>query len=108
MANAERLQQTLEHIKANPEDWDQRRWNMCFAGWTVRLASEATIRTGECGCCSTLVKEGGGIIPTWEIHQSASRLLDVDRESELFDANNTLEDLERIVQDLIAEALLSA
>lgn len=104
MVNAALLQQTLEHIKANPNDWDQHRWTTCFAGLAIKVSGvepthfgstklqaaellglELTSETCDCGCGATFASS-----------------------HELFGAYNTLDDLEEIVQDLVAEALLSA
>jgi len=41
MPNIELLNRTLNHIKTNPETWNQGLWcgtSQCFAGWAVTLA----------------------------------------------------------------------
>lgn len=50
MPNIELLNRTLDHIKTNPDTWDQAEWcgtAQCFAGWAITLAgARAGIRPG--------------------------------------------------------------
>lgn len=102
MVNAELLQETLEHIKANPESWNQHSWSMCFAGTALKVSGEEPASVGS-------------------IKLQAAKLLGLEltpaicdcgatheKSHDLFDGDNTLDDLESIVRDLVAEALLSA
>lgn len=34
---AERVWAALHHIENRPLQWNQRSWNYCLAGWTVRM-----------------------------------------------------------------------
>jgi hypothetical protein len=99
MANAELLRRTLEHIKENPTEWDQRGWFTCFAGITVKLNGDDLEMIGR-----------------HPIGERAAELLGLEITSErcceicgdvpvmpsLFSSDNTLADLERIVGELTA------
>lgn len=111
MVNRELLQRTLEHIKANPEQWDQVRWGRCFAGWAVRLDNPAIAERVEdvprCPCCLPYVNllEGKRPLRGWEIEERAQELLGLDphQADDLFRACNALEYLERKVAELVGE-----
>lgn len=115
MANAELLQRTLEHIKANPEQWDQWRFIDCFAGWTVRLNTPnvtTRVQASDCGpeCCPSylvLIDDAGERIG---VSDMAMELLELtpDQASELFRGDNEMDDLERIVSELTAQEAVSA
>lgn len=104
MANAERLQQTLEFIKNHPEKWNQNRWVACFAGWTLRL-DNPSITVDACvlgtRCCEVLYEDERQLA-NYEIEERATELLDLslDEAEALFQAGNTFEDLERIAGEL--------
>ncbi|OEJ24269.1 hypothetical protein AS594_07000 [Streptomyces agglomeratus] len=115
MANAQLLQRTLEHIKANPEQWDQMRCSACFFGWTVRLnAPNVTMLTKEsdCGpdCCPSypvLVDDAGAFIDVRSEGHTLLELTEVESDT-LYSGDNTLADLERIVAELTAKEAVSA
>lgn len=107
--NVELLDRTLAHIEANPERWDQAVYRcatgMCFAGWACTLAGGLWISDDD----EVLVAEPG----EWPTHQwdgevvatarvRATRILGLDdaQASDLFSADNTIEDLRRIVAEL--------
>ena len=88
MANAERLKQVLAHIEQHPEEWDQSRWHCgsshCFCGTAQILAGYLPDR----GKLVAQVRE-------WlDLSQHEFRLLS--------STTNTLTDLHRHVDDLIA------
>lgn len=106
MANVEQLQKTLEHIKEHPGSWSQLLWSHCFAGLTLKLNGEEPVG-----------------MPGDVIRDRASELLGLELVSrpcacgcgqeaagghELFAADNTLNDLERIVQELTAAEPVTA
>lgn len=105
MANIELLQQTMQYIRDNPEEWDQSYWGCgttaCFAGHAVRLTGAKLLHYGDslfADYCLPL--EAGNPV---DIAEHARRVLELGNEVSqvLFNANNTLEDLEAIVDALI-------
>jgi hypothetical protein len=102
MANIHGLNKVLEYIKANPTEWDQTRWHTCFAGTTLRVLMGAELTDPDCcNLCRGLVLDGD-VIPSFAIAEMALDMLDLGPEWEhrLFNACNTLEDLERIVAEI--------
>jgi len=114
MPNAELAYRVLDHIKANPEEWDQSFWASkrpcgtvaCFAGWTVILGGyeldwkqvpggnpQATSVVDPSGVTRRIPARAEGLLGIW---------LDpwVDEGLDLFHMNNTMEDLERIVYEI--------
>jgi hypothetical protein len=78
--NAELAWRVLDHIDANPEQWDQGKWIgeaecgtvACFAGWTVLLSG------GEINTSSESVTiPGRPDLKDLHIEQAAQRLLGV-------------------------------
>lgn len=114
MANTELLNKVLEHIKANPEQWNQGRWTKCFAGWTVRLGMPNVTESqvpAECDCCPAwpvLLDDAGAEIDDvastalelLALNEAALELLAANEAHDLFDERSSLDDLERIVQEL--------
>ena len=88
MANAERLKQVLTYIEQHPEEWRQSVWHCgsshCFCGTAQILAGHAP--------------------GTGRIFDQVCEWLDLSRceFDRLAHVNNTLEDLYRIVGDLVA------
>jgi hypothetical protein len=104
MANIHGLNKVLEYIKANPTEWDQVRWSSCFAGTTLRVLMGAELAEPDCcGYRHDLVLDGVVITPL-HIATMALDMLDLTSEWEtrLFNACNTLQDLERIVAEISA------
>lgn len=116
--NTVRAYVTLDHIDANPADWNQKTWwcgtSGCFAGWTVTLAGEKIDSRGA-------IRVGPGQFDVVHIGTRAAQLLgftgeaalndvawkalgepdpdsDDSDEWELFSALNTRDDLGRIVE----------
>jgi len=105
MANKGALERILAHITDNPGSWDQMRWNMCFAGWTVRLIKGAVlIERGCCDLCSTLRLDGKALSGV-EVPELAQEALDLTAEQAdaLFHQRNGLGDLRRLVGEFTAE-----
>lgn len=103
MVNVELLRKTMDHIRENSHLWNQRNWynanpcgtTMCFAGHAAVLAGfpqpphdngKAWIHNGKHVC--TYAKEVLGIS-----HLQANRL---------FQGRNDLQDLENLVEHIIA------
>lgn len=105
MANMEGLQKTLEHIKEHPDEWDQHRWHMCFAGVALRVLRGAVVESGECEC-GDLLKLDGKTLPSWDIADLAQEVLDLtDRQAaQLFNGLHRLDALTSLVADITAEA----
>lgn len=126
--NVTLLKQTLEHIKANPETWEQGLWcgtSQCFAGWAVTLAGMDINREQEVvhvdDMPANLAAEVDPDVEVITVREAAivalgigdSRLLDDGPEGDgdtlgadavLFYAGNGMDDLERFVGRLCAEA----
>lgn len=105
MANAELLHKTMEHIKANPDEWTQSQWSCCFAGLTLKLNG-----AWQEGMYFRVIEDRAGELLGLErgTHPCECGCGQEYSDVALFDSNNTLADLERIVRDLIAKELLSA
>lgn len=125
--NTELLKATLEHIKDNPETWDQGQWcgtAQCFAGWAVSLAGMLANPETDCVYVDDMPAELMGVVhPDIEkvsVREAAvialgiidAELIDNGPEGSgepeeaaavLFYAGNELEDLERFVADLCSE-----
>lgn len=116
MANVARLRRTLEHIKANPEQWNQNSWPSCFAGWTVRLEMgdrmTAKERPAACSCCGPymMLEVDGVPFEDEDIELRARQLLELkyDDADELFYSGNTMDDLESMVASLTRVSAIPA
>jgi hypothetical protein len=105
--NTELLLRTLEQIERHPELWNQRDWccgtSHCFEGWAVTLAG------GEWIDDQHLKPEEEQYIPDWPAPDGiladmrAMEVLGVslDQAIDLFDQDNTLEDLRLQVKQLV-------
>jgi hypothetical protein len=110
MTNVDLLERTLAHIEANPDTWDQSMWSKqtecgtayCFAGHAVALTyPDAQLHFYS---DTVTIYPGTPLAEDVQISETASELLGLDGyESEvLFDANNALDRLRRLVADLAA------
>lgn len=101
MVNTTLLCSTLEHIKANLEDWDQKRFSSCFAGWTLRL-TKPVVAVKSDGITSWLELDGKPLT-SMDIDREAAAMLGLTREQRiaLFCGGNSLADLERLVSALV-------
>lgn len=117
--NIELLRRTLDHIKANPQEWDQHVYReikpdcgtaMCFAGWTAELAGGKWKDTdGYLSDILEAVPEDyvkdvhEGLV---DAHARAQRLLGLtDEEAEdLFHPSNNLAYIEQAVNELCVKA----
>jgi hypothetical protein len=101
MINTELLEQTMRHIIDNPQAHDQTIWatecgtTACFAGWACLLSGAKPQRW---------LWEWDDTL--WQMPHLAERLLKLESldASELFDAENTIDDLQNIVKTLINNA----
>lgn len=116
--NTPLLRRTMEQIETHPETWDQANYRcdtgMCFAGWACEL-SGGTWSTGPDGPLSDYLiaepDDGEDMFGRWDMrlvtaHNRARRLLGLDggQADELFDQDNDLDDLRRMVAELCGEA----
>jgi hypothetical protein len=106
MANVELLRKVLQHIKDNPEQYDAVRWHADFAGWTLRLAMPGVeVKKDSCDIETMFSPEGERV---WisDIGNWAQRLLGLsDGQSvRLFHSGNTVDELERLVNEFTASA----
>lgn len=113
MPNEDLLQLTLDHITANPREWDQTQYAAqtecgtagCFALWAIRLArpDAEPVWTSSHGFrrTATWVELGGGDMHC--IPELAADLLGIDSRSAdaLFDECNSLADLTEYVSMLV-------
>lgn len=101
MVNTTLLRSTLEHIKLNPTEWDQKRFSACFAGWTLRLNKPVEAREGDYG--ASWLELDGKQLTAMDIDREAAQLLGLTREQQiaLFCGGNDMADLERLVSALI-------
>ncbi|MEU9837017.1 hypothetical protein AB0D67_36235 [Streptosporangium sp. NPDC048047] len=117
--NVAALERVYAHIVANPEEWNQRYWHcgtsMCFAGHTVAMYGTANWSApGDPGCDTFValstddeddlfIDEGERVI---YVADRARHILGIteDEAAVLFHQNNTLADIRRIIDDLIAGA----
>jgi hypothetical protein len=117
--NVPLLRQTLAHIEAHPEDWNQGSWRCdtaaCFAGHAALLAGATWAHRAEDGVdlenladidpeayeavCPPRA-EGTVRVSTYAQQVLGIKLGDAAR---LFEATNELDDLRRIVDELCAE-----
>jgi len=120
--NVELLRLTLKQIEAEPHAWDQTNWRtqnpgcgtvMCFAGWAVTLAGGNWYSSAADAHRSWLFAEEGddrgdlmaftrGVVigARWRARRVLG--LDGDQADRLFAHDNTLADLNRIVDELCA------
>jgi hypothetical protein len=123
------LRKVLEHIEANPENWDQETWRgvtecgtaMCFAGWTCELSGGNWVYSAGSGSLATLLtiepgddpayildsdESGSWVAPTIAARWRAARLLGIDHgiASVLFSSTNTLTHLRWMVDTIAARA----
>lgn len=131
--NVELLRETLQTIKENPEHWDQKQWHCgtthCFAGLvecklrkmaiqeTIDDAQETKLAICDKSELLSVLKANGfddeeGVMMVnkyYPIYQNTRILamialgLTNEQSGELFYSDNTLEDLERIVEELCTQ-----
>lgn len=120
MANIEKLEATLDHIKMNRDQHDQRAWAMktecgtamCFAGWTVALegykfAWKGTPAQDFYGnaisddSATRCMKPGVAFSERVELAAADILELNVTQARELFYRSQTFDEVERTVKDII-------
>ena len=112
MPNTDLLNRTLTAIENDPDDWDQENWRKCFAGKACDQAggqwmtddpqeSELVLTDSDPAWCT---ERGSTFAGT-----RAYRVLGLDPTDSdpagargLFVGNNTLDDLRRIVAELVS------
>jgi hypothetical protein len=97
-----RLLKTLEMVKANPDHWDQKHWHCgtshCFAGFANLLQFELPAETHE-----DELEDINPRLDEWSVGSATQWLGLTDYEARLlFSSTNRLEDLERIISQIIA------
>lgn len=113
MSNATALRTVLTHVQQHPEQWRQDEWTNCFAGQTVRLLTGATERRNGSAGCGGRCCESVGLVTDDQvlyghyIGTKAAQLLDLtpSQAFKLFDGDNTLEKLARLVEEFTAEEM---
>lgn len=121
MANVEKLEATLDHIRMNREQHDQRAWAMktecgtamCFAGWTVALEGYEFAWKGEPAMdfygnaisddYATRCMKPGVASSESRVEWAAANILELDvpQARELFYHSATFDDVEQTVKDII-------
>lgn len=119
--NVPLLKQTLDYVETHPEEWTQRFYRcgtgMCFAGWAAVLdggtwydaelkgpwIEDMVARPDDPDLDVFLMRDGARTV---DVECRARRILGLteDEASELFDGDNTLDDLRRIVRELCEAA----
>lgn len=106
--NAELAYRVLDHIDADPDSWNQRRWACgsaaCFGGWAIQLGAGATIEYLH----SAEVTSGPAEMIGMAAEEAANKVLgldsgwvgDVDTSEWLYDPDHTREDLGRLVAEI--------
>jgi hypothetical protein len=110
MANVALLKATLRYIELHPEEWEQSLWicetTACFAGTACLLMGGKRIfRKGELSDDES-VRVGRKRRLVMEMAQEVLDLNSNDA-SWLFNATNSLSELRRMVNELIAKELAS-
>ena len=101
--NVDLLTQTREAIKANPKHWDQRFWHCgtlhCVAGFAELIAKGLPFDTSA----EDLKKDKEFYDDSWNTADNARVLLGISLydATSLFAGGNTLEDIEKMVSQLI-------
>lgn len=100
MPNVELIQRVLDYITVHPEEWNQQRWETCFAGTTVRLSGdEMTPRRHSLHVYFHTLGE--------YIASRAMMLLDLStvHAMRMFSERNTLADLYRLANEFTGGAI---
>lgn len=105
MANRELLHKVLQHIKSNPSEFDAVRWHRDFAGWTLRLAMPGVEVRKDRDGIEIMYDADDRRVWIADIGPWAAKLLGLDSEcaAALFSAVNTVDDLERLVNEFTVE-----
>lgn len=119
--NAPELLRVLAHVEANQEVWRQRDWRIdlklidkdrcgtayCFAGWKCQLDG-VTWKFDADSVCAELIVLPDGSTTDAEMYAAKAFGIEHTRDEDgvipLFAEGNTLDDLKRIVAELVAEA----
>lgn len=115
LLNVPLLRKSLEFVTEHPEEWDQTTFGAvrscgtvgCFAHHAVRLDGAKMVgvqyaRFEEGDDPDYLISIAG--VPTTHVRHRAQRVLGLPDGHRLFDSDNTLLDLEVMVNRLIREA----
>lgn len=106
--NVALLEETLTYIRDHPEEWDQTKWvcgtAACFAGRAALLSGHTVPQTH-----TTHVTDMVGWFRTdgdERVGEVAERELGItfDQAEDLFNATNTMDDLEHVVKNIINES----
>jgi hypothetical protein len=94
----DRIDAVVAYVRAHPEEYDQETWLCCIAGHAARMDGWKPYPTGF--ITSMVIKDG----TARTIVAVAADLLGLDEDTayDLFDVNNTLEDISRIQAELHA------
>lgn len=110
--NVPLLRKVLEHIEAHPEEWDQGTWRcetaMCFAGHAADIAGAQWVGKGKYLLADPDIDPPEKIRSTG-VTTASARAVQVlgitwEQANGLFVGSNTLDDLRRIVGELIEQA----
>jgi hypothetical protein len=113
--NVPLLRQTMAHIEASPQEWNQGNWRcetgLCFAGHAALLAdgtwTHPYSRDLDEWLAELITTPGGDAQP---VKDYASHVLglEIGEADRLFMGNNTLDDLRHIVNELCAEGQVNS
>lgn len=112
--NVPLLETVMTFIRDNPDEWDQNVWIhptaltdcgtvACFAGWTCLLSGYRALAPGQFYGSTCVAGKNGELE---DIPNLAASLLGLEDEQvrNLFNSDNSFDDLERIVKDIVNEA----
>lgn len=108
MSDTLALRTVLAHVQENLDDWRQDEWSNCFAGQALRLLAGATELRGDCGCgCNEIrgLAVASEKLYGYFIGIKAAQLLELTphQAERLFNGDNTLVDLARLIGEFTAE-----
>ncbi len=110
--NVELLDRVLDHIRMNPQEWDQKDWARetdcgtvaCFAGTAVLMTGGSVVCSKgwakDTAGYSDFRRADGTVIEWVDVYAAGLLGLDPKRASVLFHTDNSFDDLERIVKDI--------
>ena len=110
--NAELAYRVLDHIDAEPDSWNQARWECgsaaCFGGWAVRLGANALISYNSSDGSARVIEGPESLLDRYAddvanevlgLDSAYTRGL-VDDQDWLYDPSHDRETLGRVVEEL--------
>lgn len=110
MPNIDLAKRVLDHILRNPREHKQDQWRcqsgMCFAGWACVLSGAEFVSDDPDHEDYYYVRDlNGEKVPLWD-HATDALGIDILTSTALFEADNTIQDLELMIAALSKEGRL--